>query len=98
MLRVTDDLLELRRWAEERGGRPCRDLGGRIGLCFGADPSPAIAIGWDEFEPNFCLGRCAFVYDDAPGCNRYFIGGADDARAYVATADPHVSGSAGPTP
>jgi hypothetical protein len=98
MLRVSEDILELRRWAEERGGSPCRHPDGRIGLCFGRDPSPALRVDWDEFETNFCIGRCAFVYDDSPGCNHVFIGTADEARAYVASADPRVSGSAGPTP
>jgi hypothetical protein len=98
MLRVSEDLLELRHWAEERYGHPCRHPDGRIGLCFGADPSPALPVGWDEFEANFCLGRCVFVYDDSPGCNHVFIGNVNEARVYVASADPHVSGTAGPTP
>jgi hypothetical protein len=98
MLRVTDDVLELRHWAEERGGRPCRDPGGRIGLCFGGDPAPALTVGWDEFETNFVLARSVLVYDDAPGCNHCFIGAATEARAYVAAADPRASGASGPTP
>lgn len=98
MLRVTEDLLELRHWAEGRGGSPCRHPDGRIGLCFGGDPGPALPVGWDEFEATFCLGRCVFVYDDSPGKDRAFIGGVEEARAYVASADPHVSGWAGPTP
>lgn len=98
MLRVTEDLLELRRWAEERGGTPCRAPDGRIGLCFGCDPSPAIAVGWDEFEANFCIGRCVCVYDDAPGSKQAFVGDAAAARAFIAAADPRVSGVAGPTP
>ena len=98
MLRVTEDVLELRRWAEEGGGDPCRYPNGRITLCFGRDRGPALPVGWDEFEANVCLGRCVFVYDDAPGCRHVFIGTADEARRYVASADPHVSGAAGPTP
>lgn len=98
MLRVTEDLLELRRWAEERGGSPCRHPDGRIGLCFEEGPGPALPVGWDEFEANFCIGRCVLVYDDAPGCHHVFIGSTDEARRYVRSADPHVSGSAGPTP
>jgi hypothetical protein len=98
MLRVTEDLLELRHWAEERNGRPCRHPDGRIGLCFGGDPRPALAVGWDEFEANFCLGRYVVVYDDSPGCSHVFLGSVEEARAYVASADPHVSGAAGPTP
>jgi hypothetical protein len=98
VLRVTDDLLELRHWAEERGGCPCRALDGRIGLCFGVDPAPALLVGWDEFESNFVLRRCVLVYDDAPGSIAVFIGDAVEARAFVASADPRVSGAAGPTP
>jgi len=98
MLRVTVDLLELRHWAEERNGSPCRYTDGRISLCFEADPRPALPVDWDEFEATFCIWRCVFVYDDAPGCNHVFIGTTEEARAYVASADPHVSGTAGPTP
>ena len=95
MLRVTDDVLELRRWTEERGGWPCRSPDGRIALCLGGDPAPAIAIGWDEFEANFVLGRCAFVYDDSPGCTQCFVGGFDEARAWVASGAPRTTGEAG---
>lgn len=98
MLRVTEDILELRHWAEERQGSPCRFPDGRISLCFGRKLGPALPVGWDEFEANFCVGRCVFVYDDSPGCNHVFIGTADEARAYVSSADPRVSGAAGPTP
>jgi hypothetical protein len=98
MLRVTDDILELRHWAEERCGYPCRELGGRVILCFVADPSPALAIGWDEFEPIFSLGRLVAVYDDGPGCNEVFVGTSREAREYVARADPRASGASGPTP
>lgn len=98
MLRVTDDLLELRHWAEERGGFPCRRLDGTLALCFGDDERPGLTIGWDEFESNFVVCREALVYDDAPGCNRHFIGTVPQARAWVAAADPSASGSAGRTP
>ena len=94
MLRVTDDILELRHWVEERGGSPCRSADGRLGLCFGADPSPALPVGWDEFEPTFVLGRSVLVYDDAPGCNHCFVGTMEEARAYVAAADPRITGNA----
>jgi hypothetical protein len=98
MLRTTEDVLELRRWAEERGGAPCRRLDGRIGLCFGGDPRPAVFVDWDEFEVNFCLGRCVFVYDDSPGSACSFVGDAEEARAFIASAPPRASGVAGPTP
>jgi hypothetical protein len=98
MLRVTDDLLELRRWAEVHGGAPCRRRDGTLTLCFGAPPDAALTVGWDEFEVNFVLRGNVLVYDDAPGCTHCFVGSLAEARAYVAAADPRASGVAGPTP
>ncbi len=87
MLRVTDDVLELRRWAEARGGSPCRDAAsGRLRIAF-PDDRCAVDVGWDEFEPAFCAGRCVFVYDDAPGARRHFVGGMDEAQAFLAPGD-----------
>jgi hypothetical protein len=84
MLRVTDDVLELRRWAEARGGRPCREpASGRLQVAFPGDRC-AVDVGWDEFEPAFCAARCVFVYDDAPGARRHFVGGLDEAQAFLA--------------
>ncbi len=84
MLRVTDDVLELRRWAEARGGRPCRDeASGRLRIAFPGDRC-AVDVGWDEFEPAFCAGRCVFAYDDAPGARRHFVGEVDEAHAFLA--------------
>jgi hypothetical protein len=86
MLRVTDDVVELRRWAEARGGCPCRDAAsGRLRIAFEDDPC-AVDVGWGEFEPAFCAGRCLFVYDDAPGARRHLVGGADEARAFLGGA------------
>lgn len=84
MLRTTEDLLELRRWAEARGGAPCRSPDGRVGLCFGGDPAPALLVGWDEFGANFKVGRGVAVY--APGSAGCFVGTAAEAHAYVARA------------
>jgi hypothetical protein len=97
MLRVTDDILEVRHWAEERGGRAGRQADGRLRVCFGERLDVAV-VGWDEFEPTFCAGRCVFVYDDAPDCTNHFIGSEQEARAFVAGSDPRISGKAGPTP
>lgn len=84
MLRVTRDVLELRRWAELRGGRPCRDAeSGRLRIAFDGDAC-AVEVGWDEFEPAFCAGRCVFVYDDAPGGRRFLVGAVEEAQAFVA--------------
>ncbi len=83
MLRVTSDVLELRRWAEARGGRPCRDeASGRLRVAFAGDDC-AVEVGWDEFEPAFCAARCVLVYDDAPDARRHFIGGMDEADAFL---------------
>ncbi len=84
MLRVTSDVLELRRWAEPRDGRPCRDAtSGRLRVAFPGDPC-SVDVGWDEFEPAFCAGRCVCVYDDAPDARRHFIGAMDEAHAFLA--------------
>jgi hypothetical protein len=86
MLRVTQDVVELRRWAESRDAKPCRDgATGRIAFSFAGEVCP-FPVGWDEFEPTFCAGRSVFVYDDAPGSRRHFLGGVDEAHAFV-TAD-----------
>jgi hypothetical protein len=98
MLRVTEDLVEVRRWAERHGGRPCRRLDGTLELCFVEDPAPALSVGWDEFETNFVLTRCVLVYDETPGCTRSFVGPAGEARAYIRSLDPRLSGAAGDTP
>jgi hypothetical protein len=98
MLRVTEELGELRRWAEQHGGAPCRKRDGTLALCFGAVPDIALPVDWGEFETNFVLARCVLVYDDAPGCTHCFVGPLADARAYVAAAPPRTSGVAGPTP
>ncbi len=95
MLRVTSDVLELRRWAEARGGRPCRDeASGRLRVAFAGEPC-AVDVGWEEFEPAFCAARCVFVYDDAPDARRHFIGAEDEAHAFVA-ADARCGAGASP--
>ncbi len=86
MLRVTDDVVELRRWAEARGGRPCRDEAtGRLRIAFAGERC-LVDVGWEEFAPAFCAGRCVFVYDDAPGSRRHFIGPTDEAHAFLSRA------------
>ncbi|HEU4383301.1 MAG TPA: hypothetical protein VFR85_07315 [Anaeromyxobacteraceae bacterium] len=97
MLRVTDDVLELRRWAESRGGWPCRDPAtGRLAVAFPGDVWDGVEIGWDEFEPTFCSGRCVFVYDDAWKSHRCFVGSEAEARAFVSWA--MAAGAAPPSP
>jgi len=94
VLRVTDDVLELRSWAEERGGRPCRQPDGRLTLCFGPDLGSAVHVGWDEFEITFLYDHRTFVYDDAPGFIHCFVGTTDEVRAHVASYQPRVTGPA----
>jgi hypothetical protein len=86
MLRVTEDVLEVRRWAEFHGARPCRDADtGRLTL---AVPGEAcrVDVGWDEWEPAFRWGRNLFVYDDSPGLRPHFVGDEAEARSWVAAA------------
>ena len=83
MLRTTQDLLELRRWAEARSARPHREeVTGRLAL---AVPGSRCGreVGWDEFEPTFrALGQVC-VYDGAPGACRSFIGSPEEARRFL---------------
>jgi hypothetical protein len=85
MLRMTEDVLEVRRWAERHGASPCRDE--RTGVLELALPDEAcvVDVGWDEWEPAFCASRCVFVYDDAAGAalRRHFVGSEEEARRWV---------------
>lgn len=85
MLRTTQDILELRRWADARGARPCRDeVSGRLTLAvLDGRVTRVCEVGWEEFEPAFVTRREVFVYDDAPGCTRCFVGSLDEAHAFV---------------
>ncbi|HYG70342.1 MAG TPA: hypothetical protein VD838_21875 [Anaeromyxobacteraceae bacterium] len=88
MLRVTEDVLEVRRWAEGHGGRPCRDeRSGRLRLALPGEPC-ALGVGWAEWEPAFRATRCVFVYDDAAGSElrSHFVGGEEEARRWVDAA------------
>jgi hypothetical protein len=77
--RVTTNHDEIRRWAEERGGRPSRVKGtgrgedpGILRIDFpgfsGADTLEPIS--WDEWFRAFDRKRLAFLYQDVP--NRRF--------------------------
>ncbi|ACG74981.1 conserved hypothetical protein [Anaeromyxobacter sp. K] len=96
MLRTTQDVVELRRWAEARAARPCREeASGRLALAMPGESCPAELqeVGWEEFEPAFSYSRAVAVYDDAPGGRRCFVGGYDEAHAFVASC--RTCGSAG---
>jgi hypothetical protein len=86
MLRATQDVVQIRRWCEARGGRPCRDeASGQIGIALPGEPcEEALEVGWDEFEATFCVLGCVFLYDDAPGAGRLFVGTPEAARAWMA--------------
>jgi hypothetical protein len=86
MWRVTQDVVEIRGWVQGRGGWPCRLLDGRIALNFPGERCRGLEIGWDEFGPNFCFGRCVFVYDDAAGAGGWFLGSAQEAHHFVSEA------------
>ena len=98
MVRVTEDLIEVRRWAEHRGGQPCRRPDGSLAFAFRDAISPGLPVGWDEFETNFVLARCVLVYDESPGSPRCFVGPAESARAWIRSLDPRLSGAAGDIP
>jgi hypothetical protein len=84
MLHVTGDVVELRDWAESRGARPCRQRDtGRLGLAFPGESCEDVPVEWGEFEPAFCVSHLVFVYDEAPGSRRWFIGSEVEARAFV---------------
>ncbi|HSD21755.1 MAG TPA: hypothetical protein VLC54_17025 [Anaeromyxobacter sp.] len=85
MLRATQDVVQIRRWSEAKGGRPCRDeANGRLDIALPGVPCTAREVGWDEFEATFCVLGCVFVYDDAPGADRLFVGTPEAARAWMA--------------
>lgn len=101
MLRTTQDVVELRRWAEAREARPCREeASGRLALAMPGEACPAALqeVGWEEFEPAFAYSRAVAVYDDAPGGRRCFVGGYDEAHAFVASCRPSWQGGAGAAP
>jgi hypothetical protein len=89
MLRATSDVIEVRRWAEDRGACPCRqEVTGRLSLAYPADcPADTRQIGWDEFEPIFRLSRLVCIYDDAPAGVRFFVGSEVEARRFVSDAE-----------
>lgn len=94
MFRTTQDVVELRRWAELRGARPCREEGtGRLALALPDTPCTAREVGWDEFEVTFMVSHAVFVYDEAPGSPRCFVGASDEAYAFL-----HGSPGSGPPP
>lgn len=68
----TTDHQTIRRWAEERGGRPAAVRGtgggddpGLLRIDFeGTEPEELERIDWDEFFDKFEEARLAFLYQD----------------------------------
>ncbi len=84
MLRATQELMQIRRWSEARSGRPCRDeANGRLSVALPGEPCSAREVGWDEFEVTFRVWGCVFLYDDAPGARRSFVGTPEAAREWM---------------
>ena len=97
MFRITQDVVELRRWAERRRARPCRAArSGQLVLAFPGIPCDGVEIGWDEFEPAFVFAHEVFVYEDAPGARRCFIGSAAEAQAFVCAGTGDTGDSPAP--
>ena len=71
MSKTTTDHDEIRRWAEERGGRPASakgtESGGKPGVLrfdFNEPEESLEEISWDEFFDKFEDARLALLYED----------------------------------
>ena len=69
--KTTTDHETIRRWAEERGGRPARVKGtgnkkdpGMLRLDFGERDPSLEEISWEEFFEKFDEADLAFLYQD----------------------------------
>jgi hypothetical protein len=75
--KTTTDHRTIRRWAEERGGRPARvkgtggkDDAGLLRLDFG-EPDPSLQeISWDEFFRKFDEEDLALLYQEETGSGK----------------------------
>jgi hypothetical protein len=80
--KTTTDHDTIRKWAEQRGGRPAavaatheEDEGGLLRIDFGKKEDALDEIGWDEFFRTFDERKLAFLYQDrteAGGESRFF--------------------------
>ena len=66
---TTTDYDEIRRWAEERGGRPSvvrtgRGKGGILRFDFGEDDEKLEETSWDEFFQIFEDNKLALLHQD----------------------------------
>src|SRR5215213_2522829 len=67
---TTTDHDEIRRWAEERGGRPsvvrtARRQGGILRFDFGEDDEKLEETSWEEFFKIFEDSKLAFLHQDS---------------------------------
>ncbi|MBB4191857.1 hypothetical protein GGE45_001413 [Rhizobium aethiopicum] len=65
---TTTDHKKIRKWAEERAGRPAairtRGKGGVLRIDFGEKEEEFDEIDWDEFFKIFDENKLAFLYQD----------------------------------
>lgn len=66
---TTTDHEQIRRWVEERNGRPARvrdskGEGGILRIDFGTPEESLEPLEWDEFFRIFDENRLAFIYQD----------------------------------
>jgi len=71
---MTTDHTAIRRWVEQRGGRPARvkatgsdDDPGILRLDFGEPEESLEEISWDEFFEKFDQNNLALLYQDETG-------------------------------
>lgn len=74
--RVTTDHEEIKKWIDEKGGRPTRVKSTgtlRIDFADGEGPEDAVEeISWSDFFKEFDKGRLAFLYQEEEGDGKFF--------------------------
>ena len=75
--KTTTDHDVIRKWAEQRGGRPAAvaathkdDQGGLLRIDFGEKEDSLDEISWDEFFKTFDQRQLAFLYQEEAGNGR----------------------------
>lgn len=72
MAKTTTDHEEIRRWVEQRGGRPARVEGtgggdaGVLRIDLGARDESLEPVDWEEWLETFDRSGLAFLYKDEP--------------------------------
>jgi hypothetical protein len=63
---------EIRRWVEEKSGRPAKVKGtGVLRIDFGEPDENLESIGWDEFFKLFDQSKVEFIYDPEGHFNKF---------------------------